>query len=419
MLYKKKPKKLLMIAYYFPPLGGSGALRPFKLAKYLPDFGWNPIVLTVKNPDWYYAYDPSLLQELPPEVEVVKDFMLRSAWIYRILNPLRIQKFDTVLRRHFIQPDDQMGWIPFGYLRAIKLLNIHSVKIIYSTSAPLSCHLIAYLIKKKTGIPWIADFRDEWFENPEFNFPTIFHRKLHYKLENLIVNSCDKVITAAPIFGQLLAKHTIDRKKILTITMGFDLDDFPKRENKRKKRFVLAFSGLFYGSFRPNNFLKAVEELIAEKKISPEKIKVMFIGANTESDTNFTDTHGICEFKGFVTHKKSLQYLSEADALLLLLSKERGENVIPSKTFEYMASKKPILAIVPSEGKVAKIIRKSNTGIIADFDNIKEIKTAYYQLYCQWKNKKVEFYPIRKEVCKFDQRRLTKKFASLIDELIY
>jgi glycosyltransferase involved in cell wall biosynthesis len=110
--------------------------------------------------------------------------------------------------------------------------------------------------------------------------------------------------------------------------------------------------------------------------------------------------------------------LSEVDALLLLLSRERGENVIPSKTFEYMASGKPILAIVPPEGEVAKIIRKSNTGLVADFEDIEGIKKAYYQLYRQWENKEVELHPIREEVYKFEQRRLTKKFVSLLDEMI-
>ena len=272
-----------MIAYYFPPIGGSGALRPFKLAKYLPDFGWNPVILTVKNPDWYYAHDAELLEEFPSHIRIIRTFMLRSAWIYRLLNPSRSRKIDKTLSRYLIQPDDQVGWIPFAYFSGIDVIHKSCVKVIYSTSSPLSSHLIAYLIHKKTSIPWVADFRDEWYENPEFNFPTSLHQRFHYHLEKTIINTAQKVIAPAPEFSKLLAKHCSYSDKFKTITMGFDPEDFFKHAASKpnidkENKFVLAFSGLFYGSFRPVNLLKAIYNLIEEGLISSEKIKVQFIG---------------------------------------------------------------------------------------------------------------------------------------------
>lgn len=412
-----------MIAYYFPPIGGSGALRPLKLAKYLPSFGWNPCVLAVKNPDWYYAHDPELLKELSSNIIIKRSFMLRSAWLYRVLNPPRILKIDQVLRRFLVQPDDQIGWIPFAYFSAVNIIRKYNVKAIYSTSAPLSCHLIAYLIKRKKNIPWVADFRDEWFENPDLNLATSFHRRLHYKLESLVVNNCDKVIAPAARFCRLLAKHCPDSNKFSTIPMGFDPEDFSQQttledQTDEGRKFVIAFSGLFYGSFRPNFFLNAINELVEEGKVSPKKIKVQFVGANTPNDIDFEDVYGFSEFTGFISHKEALEYLSKANALLLLLSKERGKDVIPSKTFEYMASGKPILALVPSSGEVAKIIQKTNTGLVVNFEDVDSIKKAYLQLYKQWETKQKNFHPDKEEIFKFNQIDLTKELALLLNEIV-
>ncbi|UCE06694.1 MAG: glycosyltransferase [bacterium] len=419
----EKKKNILMIAYYFPPLGGSGALRPFKLAKYLPLYGWTPIVLTAANPDWYYARDPYLLFELPMKAKVFKSFMFKSKWFYRLLNPLRNRKIDAFLRSYLIQPDGQVGWIPFAYSKALQFLKKNDVHVIYSTSAPLSCHLIAYLIKKKSSFPWVADFRDEWFENPGFNFPTHFHRRLHYKLEGMIVRSCDKVMTAAPVFNQLLAKHCNDENKFSTITMGFDPDDFTANQTEndyiyKKQKFTITFSGLFYKSFKPTHFVKAAQELIDEGKISSEGIKIQFIGANSQKEIGIKDNYGICEFTGFVDHKKSLRYLKKADALLLLLSKERGKDVIPSKTFEYIATGKPILAIVPPEGEIAKIIIKYSAGIVADYENHDAIKNSLYTLYNCWK---AGYYPFNhgaKNISEYSQIQITEHFAHLIEKLL-
>ncbi len=418
----RQRNKVLMVAYFFPPIGGSGALRPFKLAKYLPDFGWDPVVLTVKNPDWYYAQDAELLNELSSHVRIERSIMLRAAWFYRILNPLRNQKIEKALRRFIIQPDDQIGWIPFAYFAGINIIRKNKIKAVYSTSSPLSSHLIAYLLFKKTGVPWIADFRDEWYENPDFNFPTSFHRRFHYNLEKMIVNTAHRVIAPAPEFCKLLAKHCSSSDKFKTLTMGFDPEDFYKHADSKpdiikENKFILTFLGLFYNSFRPGTVLKASNELIDEGKVSSDKIKIRIVGANTPDEIDCMDYHSICEFTGFVSHKQALKYLISSNALLLLLSKERGENVIPSKTFEYLASGNPILAVIPSNGDVAQIIKKTKTGIIADFDDIEGIKKACFQLYQQWEGATNQFEPDLKEIAKYNQKNLTKYFALLLNDI--
>jgi glycosyltransferase involved in cell wall biosynthesis len=205
--------------------------------------------------------------------------------------------------------------------------------------------------------------------------------------------------------------------------MGFDPDEFTANNSandstQNKHKFTLTFSGLFYKSFKPTSFLKAVHELIDEGKISLENIKVRFIGANSREDTGIKDYYNICEFTGFVNHAKALQYLKTSDALLLLLSKERGKDVIPSKTFEYIATGKPILAIVPPEGEVAKMILKHNIGIVADYENFGAIKTSVLALYRYWEKGDNPFNQDIIKISEYNQIKITEQFAHLIEELL-
>lgn len=409
-----------MIAYHFPPVGGAGALRTLKTAKYLPLCGWDPIVLTVKNPDWYYAQDDPLLKDIPPTATIIRTVMLRSAWLYRIFNPLRISKFDLSLKRYLFHPDEQIGWWPFAVHAAASLIKGNRIDAVYSTSGPLTSHLIAYCLYKRFCIPWMADFRDEWFENPDLPLPTDFHRRLHYRLEGMIVKTASQVITAAPIFGGLLSKHCPNEPKFETITMGFDPDDYTgshDQPHQRNEKFTLTFSGLFYGSFRPDPLLKAVNNLIAEGKIQRQTVCLRFIGANTPQDLREPDRYGICEFTGFVPHERALRLAGQSDVLLLLLSCERGKDVIPSKTFEYMALKRPVLAIVPSDGDAAKIIRETGIGTVADFENISDIADAFFRMYQQWANGSLSSSPNADEIAKYNYINLTGHVASLLDQI--
>ncbi|MDY6853509.1 MAG: glycosyltransferase family 4 protein [Thermodesulfobacteriota bacterium] len=420
----KQEKNILMVAYLFPPLGGSGALRPVKLAKYLPEFGWKPIILTPNKADYYYANDPELLKELPSEIKIKRSKMLKAAWIYRFFNPFRLRRIDKIIKKIFLHPDEQIGWIPFAFFSGMNMIRKHNIDAIYSTSGPLSSHLIALLIKKRTGLTWIAEFRDEWFEDPRLDFVTSFHKRLHYRLEKMIINNADRIVTMAPVFARLLSKHNGNSHKFFTITAGYDPKDFTddssswyKEENMQK--FVTVFNGVFYDTFKPISFLQAIEELIDEGEISQEEVCIEFVGPNTANDIGTKDKHGICKFIGFVPRKKAIQCLSRADVLLLLLSRERGKDVIPSKIFEYMASGKPILSLIPKDGDSASIIKKTNTGIVADFDDVNEIKDAYLALYQRWKKQDLPWKTNWKEVEKFDQKNLTSQFADILNQGVH
>ncbi len=415
-------KKVLIIAYHFPPTGGAGALRSLKTAKYLPQHGWDPVVLTVKNPDWYYAQDDLLIKDMPPAGVVVRTPMLRSAWVYRILNPLRIRRLDLWLRRYAVHPDNQIGWLPFAVRAASALMENSRFDAVYSTSAPLTSHLIADRICRRFGIPWMADFRDEWFENPDLPLPTAWHRRLHFRIEQRIVRTAGQVIAAAPVFCRYLSKHCPDEPKFETITMGFDPDDYRDlggASGRRNEKFTVTFSGLFYGSFRPDHLLKSVNALIDGGEIPRQSVCLRFIGANSPNDLREPDKHRLCEFTGFMPHARALDLAGRSDALLLLLSRERGRDVIPSKTFEYMALKRPVLALVPPDGDAAKIIRETAIGLVVDFESVPDIMQSYLRMYRQWENDSLRIDPAGDRIEAYSYRNLTGRMAARLDRLIH
>lgn len=412
-------RDLLMIAYLFPPIGGSGAIRPLKLCRYLPRFGWRPVILTVRNPDWYYARNEDLLAELPRDVRVFRSVMLRSAWIYRLLNPLRIKRLDDCIRRYLMHPDERIGWLVPACRQAMKIIKSGRIEAVYSTSGPLTCHLIAWYVKARTGLPWVAEFRDEWLEEPSLALPTRWHYRLHFFLERQIVRRADRVVTLAPAFTRFLSKHVETVEKFITVPAGFDPADFSAIHGKTHRGpFTIVFTGLFYDNFKPDCFLSAVNDLLNEKKISSREIVIRFVGANTADQLDVSDVHGIWDFTGFVGRKQALAYLNDADVALLLLSRERGAGVIPSKLFDYIAAQIPILALVPPEGAAAEIISATGSGLIVDFGDKSQIKESVYQLFLAWKeNRPLIETRVLPSIDQYRINRLVGKLAETLNQV--
>jgi glycosyltransferase involved in cell wall biosynthesis len=422
MKNNNRPKNVLMIVYYFPPLSGGGVQRPLKFAKYLPQFGWSPIILTVKNPDWHYAIDNDLTKDIPKSSKVIKTKMFKSTWFYYILNPLRIHKLDKIISKYLIQPDNQIGWIPLAYLNAKKLISQNKVKCIYTTSGPFSSHIIGYLLKKRTNIPWVADFRDEWVDQPGLDFASRFHKKLHFNLEEKIVKNADKIISTSSELCKMINKHYNSYEKFTTITNGYDPDDFalyPKYncELSKKDKFIVSFVGTFHTGIHPKLMIKAINSLINEKKISKNKITIRLVGANDPGQVKILDSHKICTFKNYVSHKKAIDYLFKSNLLLLLLSDKRGKAIIPGKVFEYMASERPILALVPPKGEVAKIIEDTQTGTVVKFNDLIKIKEVFLEYYINWLYAKHIHKPNRDKVEKFNRQNLTKDLSQILNEI--
>jgi len=209
-------KRVLFIAYYIPPAGGAGVQRSTKFIKYLPDFGWQPVVLTV-SPDKYRLHDPSLLADIHPDSDIHRT----STWLPPTWIPWRVRNW---FARWFLLTDENLGWYPFAVKQGKDILNKYKIDAIYSTSPPHACHIVASALKTHSNHPWIADFRDPWIGNFSRHQPTPIHRRLDTRLESQVINRADQILVVSPIMREdIQARYPhLDQEQVNLLENGFD-----------------------------------------------------------------------------------------------------------------------------------------------------------------------------------------------------
>jgi hypothetical protein len=433
-------KKVLIISYYFPPSGGPGVQRVLKFVKFLPQFGWEPVVLTVENGD-FPARDESLVKEIPQTVKVYRTKIFEPYRLYRRLTgrpanapvdveniPHGIKKRSATqylaefIRSTFFIPDARIGWMPYALPRALQIARAENVHAIYSSSPPYTTALIARALHRRTGLPWIAGFRDPWvgfISSPErWTLP----RKIDSSLEHAVYR--DATILEAAWEGILLdfrQKYPeIDVEKCLHLPNGYDPEDYPTLEKETHERFAVVYTGSMYGRRNPKTFLQAVEELVAEGKVSPEKILLRFIGRFGNEVREMIRASRVgdsIEVIAYLPHSESIKHLLRADALLLVVdeSKESAE-IVPGKVFEYIGARRPIIALA-QEGAVAGIIRETRAGFVADNRDIPAIKEAFIECYHNFLYHTKQFEPNERALMKYDRKEITRQLAGALDSL--
>jgi len=401
-------KKVLIIAYHFPPINDSGTFRTLGYVKYLREFGWNPSVLTCKD-SMSFLKDEHLLEEIPPEVKIERAPHIFFPWGIRAITN-RI-------------PDGYIGWLPFAYFKALNMMKEEDYNIIYSTSPTPTTHLISYLLKKKTGKSWITDFRDEWTQNPFFKYSS-FYKNINQWLEKKVLQHADAVISVSEgITEGLQTLINNDENKFHTITNGYNASDFINYNPKDTygDKFKITYTGGFSGGYPsglnyPYHFFKIIGKLLKENKIDNNDLRIVKVGYKEELDPEIPKEN-IC-YVGCVPHNEVFRHVENTTILLLVVQTERGKGAYTGKIFEYINSKKPILALVPQDGVAADLIRKTNTGIIVDPNNIEGIKKAILYFYNQWKNNTLKIKPNWEIIKQYERKNLTKKLAQIFDELV-
>ena len=419
-------KKVLIVAYYFPPLGGMGAQRTLRYIRHLPDFGWLPHVLTVKRAAKGEIIDKTLLADIPKGVEVLRTAFLDRTFVSRLFLKLSLERLAYYASRFmsYFPPDHCIGWLPFAYFKAKKLIADEQIDVIYTTSAPYTAHLIGYFLKGRTGKPWVADFRDEWTQNP-FREPLFsWQRNVDLWLEQRVLSSADHVITVTePYRAQMssLLRPAL-RGKFATITNGFDADDFKTCCSSVAEKFNIAYSGVFYGAQQPTHFLSALENLVNHGKIPLDRIEIVFAGpARTWRPTTLSEVsplNKVIKLTGYISHHEAIHYLMNSDVLMLIVSRLRGKGNIPGKTFEYIASGKPILALVPRDGAAAELLRRTKTkAVIVEPEDTSAIEGALLDLYVQWEKGKLKTKMDWDKIRMYEGRELTRKLCGILNRL--
>lgn len=407
-------KKMLLVAYLFPPIGGGGVPRALKMAKYLAEEGWEVHVLTVDHV-YHATQDDSLLRQLPDNVMIhrAREFNIvqkmrptqteapkktggqaASAQSGGLKQALKQQVIPMLkkLKNTLMIPDDMIGWLPYAAKLGEQVIREHNIPIMFSTSGPYTNHLVARSLKRKTGIKWIADFRDPWTQNMHRS-GVAWREAWEERMERSVMAESDAITTVTYGFADnFKQKFGREISRIEVIHNGFDPNDYADIEQPAEDgKFTLAYPGIFYKERNPRLLLEAVSELIAEGKVEREKLSLRFAGVFDYPgySENIDCVHrlqleDIVDIMGNLPHKQALAMMKGADVLMLIGDTAPGSGVyIPGKLYEYMAIGHPILAL-SVEGESTKIIRKFELGEVVNPLDKEAIKQAFLRMYEAW-----------------------------------
>lgn len=408
--------KALLIAYHYPPLGGPGVFRTLKFSKYLSKYNYQPFILTIKNP-MYRLKDASLIGEIPKDIKISRVF----AFEHRILRVPRLLKLNL---KWFYIPDEHIGWLPLAVYYGSKLIQRENIDVLFATSPSYSTLLIGSLLKKKTKKPLVVDFRDPWIHNSFIDYPTRFHESIDSRLEKYVLAQSDYITVASDLIrDDIIKRYPFVKQKIETITNGFDPDDFKNlRQNNRSEKFQIVYTGSIYGKLTAKSFFIAIKELLSENSELKNNLEVIFVGNYGKETISLVKELKLKDnvyLKGYVSHKKCLELIANSDVLLLLITilGSKGKEILTGKIFEYLASKKPIIAIVPHDGLASKLIQKVQAGVIIPPRNVKLVKKAVIQYYFLWLNKKQLKIDNNTELKKYDRSFLTQKLSRIFEKV--
>jgi glycosyltransferase involved in cell wall biosynthesis len=433
-------KKVLIVTYYFPPSGGPGVQRVLKFVKYLPEFGWQPVVLTVRDGD-FPARDESLLAEIPKHTTVYRTKIFEPYKLYRTLTgkaadaPIDVENIPQpgkkqslkesaaeFIRSTFFIPDARIGWVPYAVSAGRAIIEREHIDAIYSSSPPYTAAVVARKLHRQTRIPWIAGFRDPWTGFLSTPDRWLIPRMIDRRLERAVFEDASIVEAAwRGILNDIAAKvPNINPQKLVHLPNGFDREDYPRLELQRNQRFTVTYTGSMYGKRNPKSFLRAVEELVSEGKIDATKIHLKFIGrfgSEVHGMLRGSALRDAIEIIAYLPHSESVKELLRADALLLIVDEADGsEEIVPGKVFEYIGAQRPIIALAP-EGAIAELMRETRSGYSAPNQDIPAIKAAFVESYQNFLYDKKKFQQDREAVKRYDRREITRQLATLLDTL--
>lgn len=380
-----RANRALLVAYEYPPIGGIGIIRSLKFSKYLPAFGWHPHVLSVRNPDRFYS---TLTHEPVPDGVTV-----HRSW--NVANNLSV--VEGALRRVGVQsklivPDAYVGWVPDTVRAGRRLIRDNDIDLIYVSVSPFSACRIGTRLKERTRLPLVLDFRDAWTLGPDpikYLHPALERR--NERLEEEAFRAADRIVTATEgIAEQYAEKYPFAAEKLVPILNGFDCDDIPETVEPYEK-FTIAYTGFFYGTRSPHLFVKALERILKNRLIPADDIEFVWAGRDAPwVRTMFRDAglDPIMRYLGLVPKTEAERILYRSHLIFILIPQDERasqQRVLTGKIFPYLASGRPILALVP-EGDAQKLIAEySDNAAIITNNSVDDVVAAIIDAYRRWK----------------------------------
>ncbi|MEN0048418.1 MAG: glycosyl transferase family 1 [Bacteroidota bacterium] len=435
--HSSKRKKVLIITYYWPPCGGIGVLRCLKFAKYLRDFGWEPIIFTAKDAH-YPSIDHTNEKDIPKDITVLRQKIWEPYHIYKLITGQKkdanvnnvfyvkdknlgfAHKLSVWIRSNFFIPDARCFWIKSSVKYLTKYLAKNPVDVIFSDGPPHSNTRIATLLQQKTGIPWLADFQDPWTQIDYYQllYLSKWGDNRHKKMEQAAFYAASKITIASPSWASDL--EAIGAENVAWLPWGYDPADYENVVQDIDGKFTFTHLGIMGYDRNPEIFFRVLRELMQELPNFAENLCIKLVGQVDFSVKSAIDKYSLTEnvdLVGSVSRQKALELTLSSPILLLLLNQQsNAKGRIPGKLFEYLASKRPILCLGMENSDVAKIIAETDSGYVCEYDGSEKIKATVKKLYTQYLEKKLQA-PINSSIEQYSVKKLTGDLAKYLNQI--
>lgn len=430
-------KKILIITYYWPPSGGGGVQRWLKFVKYLPQFGWEPIVYAPENPE-YPSLDQSLMKDVSPDLKIIKhpifepydfykrfvglkkDDRINTGFLSENKKPKKAEGIAVWIRGNLFIPDARKFWIKPSIKYLSKYLKNNPVNLVVSTGPPHSMHLIGLGLKKKLGVKWIADFRDPWTNIDFFKELKLSSRadKKHHRLEQEVLDNADGIVA----IGKGVIKNLLEipeKTPLTIIPNGFDENDFDEIAPLKKDGFTIAHFGSINKTRNPEGLWDALVKLKKDDPDLANNIKVKLFGKvdyYVFENIKKLGISDLIERIDYLPHDQMIQELVNTDLLLLMINRvENADRISTGKIFEYIGSGRPILGLGPVDGDAAEILEKANAGNMYDWDDISGIEKS---IISHFENQNAfEFKALNQKRLNYSRKELTGDLAVFLNSI--
>lgn len=393
-------KKVLILTYYWPPGSGPGVQRWLKFCKYLPEFGWEPTVITVRDGSYPYT-DSTLERDVPKGMKVIKTDTFEPFALYNLLRGKKgksvevglgsikdkqslLSRIANYVRANYFIPDARLGWNKYAFGAAIKTIREERPAAIITTGPPHSTHLIGERLSRDFNIPWIADFRDPWtsiYYNALLN-RTDSSKAKDQAFENQVVTKATSLLVTTP---GMVSEFQDRAKSIFCVPNGFDAEDFDNHTNVKSDEIIrLSYVGNLKSNQNNEQLWRAIAKLKANEEFK-SRFRLCLTGnvhADIKKSIANASIEDLVQYHPFVKHKEAISLMLDSDALLLPIPKSPGNKLIlTGKIFEYLATQRPILSIGPKDGNASDILNEVGHKPMLAYDDFEGIKDFLSEMF--------------------------------------
>ena len=420
-------KRVLVITYHFPPRPAVASLRPLGLARYLPEFGWEAVILTAAlpgKPDPHFKVIETQYHDSLGFGKRLLKLDSQSPLIAQVKNKLKIKSekspLDFMLAAIggiIAYPDPQKGWQRFAVEAGKDILRQQNIKAMISTSPPVTSHIIAKELKGEFKIPWVADFRDLWTQNYYYPYSPL-RKVIERRLELNTLSTADALVAVSqPAADDLRSLHR--QKPVHSIPNGFDPAEINTTPGNLTDKFTITYTGNLYPSKQsPEPLFAGLRDLLSQGSANANDIEVRLYGARAGWIDKQAERYGlkaIVRQLSIVPREVALNKQRESQVLLLLKWNDpRQRGVYSAKIFEYLAARRPILAVGGFHDVVSELLDETKAGVFGQ--TREDIKTLLLRLYQEYKSTgAVSYSGDEAETNKYSHREMAKKFASILN----